>query len=66
MARCPKCGFNRFGVEDIQVEDGKGVLTFVVCAGCETAMSVLQPHPNYFPLLESISKSLDKISQKLK
>lgn len=66
MARCPKCGYNKFGVEDIQMENQQGQLTFVVCAGCDTALSVLQPHPNYFPLVESVVKSLDEINKKLK
>ncbi|MFB5189900.1 hypothetical protein [Alicyclobacillus fastidiosus] len=66
MARCPKCGTGKFGIDEVQLEGDTRKIVVIVCAGCDTLLSIVHPQFNYYPQLDDILETLKGIQRKLK
>ncbi|GMA60105.1 zinc ribbon domain-containing protein [Alicyclobacillus fastidiosus] len=66
MARCPKCGTGKFGIDEVQLEGDNRKIVVIVCAGCDTLLSIVHPQFNYYPQLDDILETLKGIEKKLK
>jgi hypothetical protein len=57
---------NKFGIDEVQLENDSRKIVVIVCSGCDTLMSIVHPQFNYYPQLQDIADSLSEIKRKTK